>query len=141
VPQFLSAPRRTFSPPFTRRQRETFIPLDHAPGQRLEADFGHIYVDFPQGRCQVPVLINTWSYSGFRFAISFPTERIEAILTGMVQAWEFFGCGPHEVWWDNPKTVVQTILKGRRRKLHPRYEALASHYRFEAAVLYGGAGR
>src|SRR3954452_11735948 len=27
--------------------RETFIPLAHDPGQRLEADFGHIYVDFP----------------------------------------------------------------------------------------------
>jgi hypothetical protein len=26
---------------------ETFIPLDHDPGQRLERDFGHIYVDFP----------------------------------------------------------------------------------------------
>jgi transposase len=25
-----------------RRQLETFIPLDHDPGQRLEADFGHI---------------------------------------------------------------------------------------------------
>ena len=39
-----------------RRHRETFIPLDHDPGQRLEADFGHIYVDFPDGRRQVPVL-------------------------------------------------------------------------------------
>ena len=47
-----------------RRSRETFIPLDHAAGQRLEADFGHIYVDFPDGRRQVPVLLNTWSFSG-----------------------------------------------------------------------------
>jgi transposase len=27
-----------------RRHRETFIPLGHLPGQRLEADFGHIHV-------------------------------------------------------------------------------------------------
>ena len=38
---------------------ETFIPLAHEPGQRLEADFGHIYVDYPTGRCQVPVLLTT----------------------------------------------------------------------------------
>jgi len=31
-----------------RRHRETFIPLGHLPGQRLEADFGHIHVDFPR---------------------------------------------------------------------------------------------
>ena len=32
-----------------KQQRETFIPLAHEPGQRLETDFGHIYVDFPDG--------------------------------------------------------------------------------------------
>jgi len=36
-----------------RPHRETFILLGHLPGQRLEADFGHIYVDFPDGRRQV----------------------------------------------------------------------------------------
>ena len=44
-------------------RRETFIPLDHDPGQRAEADFGHIHVDFPDGRRLVPVLIVTWAYS------------------------------------------------------------------------------
>src|SRR5262245_14719331 len=46
-----------------RGQRETFIPLDHPPGHRAEADFGHIAADFPQGRRQVPVLRATRSYS------------------------------------------------------------------------------
>ena len=40
-----------------RRHRETFIPLGHLPGQRLEADFGHIHVDFPDGRRQIPFLV------------------------------------------------------------------------------------
>jgi len=114
-----------------KKSRETFIPLTHPPGRRLEADFGHIYVDFPEGRRQVPVLLNTWSFSSFRFAMALPTERTEAILAGMVEAFEFFGCVPWEVWWDNPKTVVQTVLKGRRRLIHNLYEALASHYRFD----------
>ncbi|MHC4546308.1 MAG: IS21 family transposase [Planctomycetota bacterium] len=114
-----------------RKERETFIPLAHYPGQRLEADFGHIHVDFPEGRKKTPVLITTWSHSGFRFAISFPTERLECVLTGLVQAFEFFGCVPKQLWWDNPKTVVTEIFKGRRRTMHPRYAALASHYTFE----------
>ena len=50
---------------------------------------------------------------------------------GMVAAFEFFGCVPKEVWWDNPKTVATAILQGRQRQLHPRYAALASHYAFE----------
>ena len=42
-----------------RSHKETFIPLAHDPGVRLEADFGHIHVDFPDGRRLVPVLIST----------------------------------------------------------------------------------
>ena len=114
-----------------RRARETFIPLAHDPGQRLECDFGHIRVDFPDGRRPVAVLMPTWSYSNCPFAIALPTERTEAILAGMVAAFEFFACVPHEVWWDNPTTVATQILKGRERRLNERYAALASHYNFE----------
>src|SRR5262249_37842230 len=56
-------------------RRETFLPLEHRPGVRAEADFGHIHVDLPDGRRQVPVLIVTWSYSNAPFAIALPTER------------------------------------------------------------------
>jgi transposase len=111
-------------------RRETFIPLEHRPGARAEADFGHIYVDFPEGRRQVPILIVTWSYSNAPLALALPTERTEAILHGMVEALTFFGCVPAELWWDNPKTVAIHILQGRERTMHPRYAALASHYRF-----------
>jgi transposase len=109
-------------------RRETFVPLDHRPGVRAEADFGHIHVDFPDGRRQVPVLIVTWSYSNAPFAIALPTERTEAILHGLVEAFTFFGCVPRELWWDNPTTVAIHVFRGRERTLHPRYAALASHY-------------
>jgi len=114
-----------------RPERETFIPLIHDPGQRAEADFGRIYVDFPEGRQPVHVLLLIWAYSYCPFAIALPTERVEAILHGMACGFEFFGCVPKEVWWDNPTTVAIEILTGRQRKLNDRYSALASHYNFE----------
>jgi transposase len=114
-----------------RHGRETFIPLSHEPGQRVEADFGEIAVDFPAGRQKVPVLLVTWSYSNCPFALAQPTQRTEAILGGLVEAFAFFGCVPREVWWDNPTTVAVAVLQGRQRQLHPRYAALASHYTFE----------
>ena len=113
-----------------RDRRETFVPLDHAPGHRLEADFGHIYADFPDGRRQVPVLVTTWSYSNCPFAIALPTERTEAVLHGLVEAFAFFGCVPRELWWDNPRTVVTHIGRGRERTPHPCFAALANHYVF-----------
>lgn len=110
--------------------RETLVPLDHAPGHRAEADFGHIHVDFPDGRRLVPVLVVTWSYSNAPFALALPTERTEAVLHGLVAAFDFFGGVPREVWWDNPTTVAVHVLRGRERTLHPRYAALTSHYAF-----------
>jgi len=112
------------------QQRETFIPLDHPPGHRAEADFGHIHADFPDGRRLVPVLLVTWSYSNCPFALALPTERTEAILHGLVEAFAFFGCVPRELWWDNPATVAIHLFRGRERTLQPRYAALASHYTF-----------
>jgi transposase len=123
VRRYVQAQRRTVP--------ETFVPLSHAPGSRAECDFGHIYVDFPDGRRQVPVLLVTWAYSHFPFALALPSEKVEAILEGMVQALAFFGCVPREVWWDNPTTVATAVLPGRQRQLQPRYQALASHYNFE----------
>ena len=113
-----------------RRHQETFIPLGHLPGQRLEADFGHIYVDFPEGRRLVSFLVTAWAYSNAPFVLALPFERTEAILEGMVAAFEFYGAVPKEVWWDNPRTVATLILVGRERQCQPRYAALASHYVF-----------
>src|SRR6516164_11482780 len=96
-------------------RRETFIPLDHPPGRRAEADFGHIHVDLPGGRRAVPVLLVTWPYSNCPFALALPTERTEAILHGLVEAFAFFGCVPSELWWDNPTTVAVHVLRGRDR--------------------------
>jgi transposase len=113
------------------RHQETFIPLGHLPGRRLEADFGHIHVDFPDGRRLIPFLVTTWAYSNAPFVMALPFERTEAILEGMVAAFDYFGGVPREVWWDNPKTVATLILQGRERQLHPRYAALAAHYAFD----------
>jgi transposase len=114
-----------------RSHQETFIPLGHLPGRRLEADFGHIHVDFPEGRRLVPFLVTAWSYSNAPFVLALPFERTEAILAGMVAAFEFYGAVAKEVWWDNPKTVATLIREGRQRQIHPRYAALASHYLFD----------
>lgn len=123
-----------------RRHQETFIPLGHLPGRRLEADFGHIHVDFPDGRRLVPFLVTAWAYSNAPFVLALPFERTEAILEGLVAAFEFFGAVPREVWWDNPKTVATLILQGRARQLHPRYAALASHYAFDPLFCMPGRG-
>ena len=114
------------------RHQETFIPLGHLPGRRLEADFGHIHVDFPDGRRLVPFLVTTWAYSNAPFVMALPVRTHRGRSSkAWSPPWSSSAASPGEVWWDNPKTVATLILQGRERQLHPRYAALASHYPFE----------
>lgn len=70
------------SPKAVETTARRLFPLTYPPGQHSEGDFGHICVEFPDGRQLVSVLLLTWSYSSFRFAAALPSERTEAILDG-----------------------------------------------------------
>ena len=103
------------------------------PGIRAEADFGHIHVDFPDGRRLVPVLIVTWSYSNCavrhrpadRADRGHPARPGRGVRVLRVRA--------ARTVVGQPKTVAIHIFSGRERTLHPRYAALASHYTVHAA--------
>ena len=101
-------------------RRETFIPLEHPPGHRLEADFGHIYADFPDGRRQVPVLVVTWSYSNAPFALALPTERTEAILHGLVEAFARRG-----TWERVQRALAARVRVAGRQNLAAKVKWLA----------------
>ena len=134
-------PVRRYIASLGQSSRETFMRLDHAPGRRMEFDFGQVQVDFPDGRRTVDVLSGVWTYSNCPFLIALPSQRIESILEGMSRAFEFFAAVPREVWWDNPKAVAIEILRGRERTLNPSYAALASHYRFDPLFCMPAKGQ
>jgi len=134
-------PVRRYVASLIQSNRETFMRLDHAPGRRMEFDFGQVAVDYPEGRRKTDVLSGVWTYSNCPFLIALPSQRTEAILEGMSRAFEFFTCVPREVWWDNPKAVAIEILRGRDRTLNPAYAALASHYRFDPLFCMPAKGQ
>ena len=134
-------PVRRYVASLGHSNRETFMRLDHAPGRRMEFDFGQVAVDFADGRRTVDVLSGVWTYSNCPFLLALPSQRIESILEGMSRAFEFFGAVPREVWWDNPKAVAIEILRGRDRTLNPSYAALASHYRFDPLFCMPAKGQ
>jgi transposase len=134
-------PVRRYVASLRQRSRETFMRIDHVPGRRMEFDFGQVQVDYPDGRRKTDVLSGVWTYSNCPFLIALPSQRSESILEGMKSSFEFFGCVPREVWWDNPKAVTIEILRGRDRTLNPAYASLASHYRFDPLFCMPAKGQ
>lgn len=134
-------PVRRYVSSLKKSSGETFMRIDHQPGRRMEFDFGQVQIDYPEGCRKTDVLSAVWTYSNCPFLIALPSQRIESILEGMKSAFEFFGCIPREVWWDNPKAVAIEILRGRERTLNPTYATIASHYRFDPLFCMPAKGQ
>jgi len=87
-------------------------------------------------RVTVQLFIMRLSYSRRVFMMAFPTQQQEAFFAGHVAAFAHFGGVPHRLSYDNLKTAVQEILRGKKRKEQRQFIAFRSHYLF-ACARYG----
>ena len=130
---------------YLRRHRvqhqETFIPLGHLPGRRLEADFGHIHVDFPDGRRLVSFLVTTWAYSNAPFVMALPFERTEAILEGMVAAFDFFDVRPRRSLVGQSQDRGHLDPSRTRASAPPAVRRAGRPLRLRSPLLHAGAGQ
>ncbi|MBU1495121.1 MAG: IS21 family transposase [Actinobacteria bacterium] len=121
----------------SRRKREiglsgkAHVPLTHEPGQEGEVDWYEAEVDFPWGRQTMQFFQMRACFSGREFHRAFPRQTQRAFLEGIAAALLYF-CGVFAILrFDNLRSAVAKVLRGRRRKETDRFVALHSHYRFD----------
>src|SRR3954454_20326426 len=78
------------------------------------------------------------SFSGASFCQASPVETQQAFLELHVQAFEWFGGVFAQARYDNLRSAVKQVLKGRRRVESDRFVALRSHYLFESQFTTPG---
>ena len=121
------------------KHKEGFIPLNHEPGE-AQGDFGS--ADFYE---------NSMRHSGKYFVMDFPYsnhgylqlhygENIECLLESMVAIFEHIGGVPTEIWFDNTKTIVKTIIRGGGREVTERFLRFQEHYGFKPVFCNPDAG-
>jgi hypothetical protein len=67
----------------------------------------------------VPFLVTAWAYSNAPFVIALPFERTEAILEGMIAAFEFHGAVAELVTlYKTPSALMYTGITVRSRSRH-----------------------
>jgi transposase len=120
--------------------KAAYVPLDFAPGERAEFDFGEATVKLGEQLVKVPFLAGRLRYSGAMFVECFPTQRQDAFLLGQRHAFEFWGGVPRMVVYDNLKAAVLQVLKGHSRREHEVFLHFHSIYRFEALFANVHAG-
>ncbi len=123
-----------------KRVKPTYVPLDFAPGERAEFDFGEASVKLGGQLVKVPFLAGRLRFSGAMFVECFPTQRQEAFLLGQRHAFEFWGGVPRTAVYDNLKPAVLQVLQGHSRREHDVFLHFHSVYRFEALFANVHAG-
>jgi transposase len=117
---------------------EVFVPQVHAPGVEAEVDWGEALVVLGGVPVTVHLFVMRASFSGAAFCQASLVATQQAFLELHVQAFEWFGGVFAEVRFDNLKSAVKKVLKGRRRVESDRFVALRSHYLFASQFTTPG---
>jgi transposase len=117
---------------------EVFVPLCSEPGAEAEVDWGEATVVIAGVPTRVFLFLMRACFSGGCFVQAHTRETQQAFLEGHVAAFEFFGGVFGLVRYDNLKSAVVKVLKGRRRVESDRFVALRSHYLYESSFTRRG---
>ena len=117
---------------------EVFVPQVHAPGMEAEVDWGEALVVLGGVAVTVHLFVMRASFSGAAFCQASLVETQQAFLELHVQALEWFGGVFPAVRYDNLKSAVKKVLRGRRRIESDRFIALRSHYLFASQFMTPG---
>jgi len=112
------------------RKQEAFVPLEFGPGQ-AQVDWGESKVEHGGKWLTAHMFVMTLPFSDVRFVACFPRQTLEFFLEGHRRAFEFFGGVPQRIVYDNLKSAVTKVGRGRRRDLNVTFEDFARHYLFD----------
>jgi len=113
-------------------QARVFVPQTRLPGREAEVDWGQFQAVIG-GVTVVLHLFAMWSaFATCGFHRAYVSEAQESFMDGHVRAFARYDGVWLRVRYDNLKTAVTKILKGRDRIENAQFIALRSHYGFES---------
>lgn len=135
---------RRYVKDWRRSQRTTpsdaYIPLSFEPGEAYQFDWSHETVILGGVTTAVKVAHIRLCHSRMFLCIAYLRESQEMVFDGHNHAFAFFGGVCRRGLYDNMKTAVLTILRGKERDFNRRFEQMCSHYRVEPVACTPAAG-
>jgi transposase len=114
-----------------RQPREAFMPLLFEAGEEAQVDWGEAKVMVNGIQRTVQLFCMRLSHSKASFVYPYERATMESFLDGHVRAFDFFGGVPRRLAYDNLKSAVTHVGRGRERQLNQRFMQLRSFYLFD----------
>lgn len=111
--------------------RTAFVPLQFEPGEAHQFDWSeeHLLVGGVWRKLVVAHL--KLCYSRAFVLQAYPTQSHEMLFDAHTRAFAALGGIPRRGIYDNMKTAVDKVKKGKARVVNTRFAAMASHYLFD----------
>jgi len=98
---------RRFVKPLRQEARiDATLRFETPPGRQGQADWGQCWTVLGGKRSRVHLFVMTLGYSRRLFARGTLDEKLPSFISCHIDAFDHFGGIPHEMIYDNPKTVV-----------------------------------
>ena len=123
-----------------RTPDQCYIPLKFSPGEAYQFDWSHEQVILGGVSQKVKVAHFRLCHSRMFFVAAYPRESQEMVFDAHNRAFKFFGGTCKRGIYDNLKTAVDKVLRGKERKFNTRFEQLCSHYLVEPVACTPAAG-
>ncbi|HET6248605.1 MAG TPA: IS21 family transposase [Tepidisphaeraceae bacterium] len=114
-----------------QQPKEAFMPLLFEAGEEAQVDWGEAKVIENGTERTVQLFCMRLSHGKASFVYPYERATMEAFLDGHVRAFAFFGGVPKRLAYDNLKSAVTHVGRGKERQLNQRFVQLRSFYLFE----------
>ena len=123
-----------------RKLKQAFIPLSFDPAEAYQFDWSDEIVEINGVVVSISVAHFRLSYSRKFFVVAYPRQAQEIFFDAHNRAFSFFGGLTQRGIYDNLKTAVDKIIKGKDRRYNQRFLALMDHYLIEPVACTPAAG-
>jgi transposase len=119
------------------RAREATVRFETPPGHQAQVDWGSGWVWMAGERQHVHVFVMILGYSRALYTEFTAAERLPTLLSCHEHAFDWFGGVPHEILYDNPKTIVLgRDLTGHQITWNPQFWDFTQYYGFHPRLCW-----
>jgi len=118
----------------------TYVPLQFAPGEAFQFDWSEEWAVIGGERTKLMVAQFKLSHSRAFVLRAYPQQTHEMLFDAHNQGLAMLGGVPRRGIYDNMRTAVDRVGRGKARTVNLRFQAMASHFLFEPEFCNPAAG-
>ena len=117
-----------------KRNREVFIRQQYELGERLEYDFGEVFLNCGEGVKTYHMAVLSSPGGGFRWLYLYTNQKKAVFMDSHVKFFEMMGGCYQEIVYDNMRNVVSKFIGKNEKELNEELMKMSMYYGFRINV-------